>query len=217
MPSCGQRAMPMLASRLRATPPASRGSSVARRILRTTSRDSARPAPCTSTANSSRSSLATESPSRSTFCTRLPNSCSNRSPIWRPRVSLTCLNRSRFNTNTASSRVRVRRLGDRARQVVAEKDPVRQPGQRVVHGLAAHLALEQLTGLVRRFLARDVEDHPGCPKRNARGAEDRASVLAEPACLTAQVEHPVLRASSRSRARVRRRPRRPLWRGRQGG
>ena len=127
------------------------------------------------------------------FAARSPNSCSNRSPISRPRVSLTSLNRSRFITNTASSRVRVRRLGDRARPGCRGKGPgsaARSASRACAwRRIWRSKSSRDLLAAFWRVMSRITPAvHCGVPS----GPKTGRPCSADPAWLPAQVDHPVL-------------------------
>ena len=84
------------------------------------------------------------------------------------------------------------RLGDRLGDALVKKGAIWEPGQSVVQGLTANLALDDLARLLRRLLPRDVQDHADCLPSPAVRAENRPAVLGDPTCLPAHVDQPVL-------------------------
>ena len=70
--------------------------------------------------------------SRSAGRSRAPISCSSRSPLWWPSVSLTSLNRSRSRSTRATLRSGALRRQDRPGRAFVEEAAVRKAGQRVV-------------------------------------------------------------------------------------
>ena len=98
----------------------------------------------TSTANSSRPRRAIESSPLSTWWKRLPTSCNNASPISRPRVSLTGFETVEVHDEHDELALGVSCLGDGLGEGVAEIDLVGEPRQRIMQGLVADLALEEL-------------------------------------------------------------------------
>ena len=94
--------------------------------------------------NSSPPWRAAMSPARIVAARRWATSTRRRSPARWPSESLTTLKSSRSRNRTATLRPRRRPAGQGALEVLAEEDPVGEPGQRIVEGVVEELRLEPL-------------------------------------------------------------------------
>ena len=161
--------------------------------------------------NSSPPWRAATSPARIAPDRRWATSTRSRSPARWPSESLTTLKSSRSRNSRATFGPPPAPAREGPLDVVAEQDPVGQPGQRVVEGVVEELRLEAL--LVGRVDEQALRDAP--PAAGALG--HRVGLVVDPDDRAVAGEHPVVGAERAGRSPSARRRRRARRRGRPGG